>query len=353
MTFTTHIIARDKWARFMTIMTALFLSVILYSCSNDLSEENIPDVEQQSRAEITFNILTNTTPTTRADSHTEKKDGTDKEKAINSLQVLLYNQSNQFIGKFETTYFANSSYKGSIDYEKMSSSLDENQTFKGKIMILANCPQFDGTGDLASHTFDFSQTAFNPNNEDGYIPMWGVINSELKIVKGGTVDFGTVDLLRALAKIELIPQNGFGEDGYKIVSATLSHYSTSGACAPANCMTKTPTADAEEDICNIPNGVRTKDNLTFKDNVLYLPEMKGNADNVVNLTLQKGDEKKNVSFRLGNYSNGDFVDNTDNNIVRNHIYRYYLNCDSEDNIVYTISIRNWKTGKYAILTPED
>lgn len=334
MTFTTHIIARDKWARFMTIMTVLFLSGLLYSCSSDLSED-FPNVEQQGKAEITFNILTSNTTSTRAESHETKEDGNNKENAINSIQVLLYDQSNNFIGKFETSSFTGSQYQGSIDYDKMSKSLDQDNMFKGKIMILANCPEFTG-GDLASHTFDFTKEQYNPSYEKGYIPMWGVINAEKKIVKGGTVDFDTVALLRALAKIELIPdtKQGFGEGEYKIVSATLSRYSTSGTCAPANCMTKTPTADAEEDICNIPNGVQTKTDIVFKDNALYLPEMKGSTDNVITLTLQKGNDTtatEQASFRLGSYSeDGKFVNNSDNDIVRNHIYRYYLSIKTDD-----------------------
>lgn len=359
MTFTTHIIARDKWARFMTIMTVLFLSGLLYSCSSDLSED-FPNVEQQGKAEITFNILTSNTTATRTESHETKEDGNDKENAINSIQVLLYDQNNTFIGKFETSSFTGSQYQGSIDYDKMSKSLDQDNMFKGKIMILANCPEFTG-GDLASHTFNFTQEQYNPSNEKGYIPMWGVINAEQKIVKGGSVDFGTVDLLRALAKIELIPGDGFGETQSILSGATLTRHNTSGVCVPAKYTEYTPTDKAEQDVCNLPANVTTSTtSLAFTQDekghyILYIPEMAKDNNNTITLSVKNAASKtKEYTINLGYYNTDGSFANNYYDIVRNHIYRYTLNFDAEeDDVISILAIRDWVFGKRATLTPED
>lgn len=350
MTITTHMIAWDKWVR---IAAALFLGMILYSCSNDLAEDTISGGEQQGKAEIVFNIQTNASTTRATESHTTTVDGTDKEKAINSLQVLLYDKDNKFIGKFlAKSNTTNDTYYGSIAYKQMQSCLDNDQKFTGKIMVLANCPQFDGSGDLSNLTFDYSQnSSYNPANENGCIPMWGVISSpNTQITQDQTVNFGTIKLLRALAKIELIPntQSGFGEGEYKIVSATLSQYNNKGACAPINCMSLAPTDNAAgDDQLNIPSGAQTQTDLAFTNNILYLPEMKASADNKITLTLQQGNNESNtqtISFRLGNYTNGDFVENTDNDIVRNHIYRYYLSIDMETGLKIKTTIEDLKEG---------
>ncbi len=346
MKTTTYKQTRDKWAR---MIVTLFLGVFLCACSNDLTEENIPEMEQQGSAEITFNVQTKNNLSTKAEIHTETVEGNEKENAIYSLQVLLYNKSNQFVGKFSMQQSAGGSYKGIIAYKKLSSCLNSNQEFEGKIMLLANCPQFDGAGDLSTLTFDFTQTAFNPNNKDGYIPMWGVITKIAKIAENHTVNFGTINLLRALAKIELNPnaEKGFGKGEYKIISATLSRYHTMGTCAPADCMSKSPTSDVEPDRCNIPSQATAQTSLAFKDNALYLPEMKSSAENIVNLTLQKGDDTtdtKQVSFRLGDYTDGDFVTDSDNDIVRNHIYRYNLSISQDNGLKLKVEIEDLEEG---------
>lgn len=360
MTITTHMIAWDKWVR---IAAALFLGMILYSCSNDLAEGTISGGEQQGKAEIVFNIQTNASTTRATESHTTTEDGTDKEKAINSLQVLLYDSSNKFIGKFlAKSSTTKDTYYGSIAYKQMQSCLDANQKFTGKIMVLANCPQFDGSGDLSNLTFDYSaSSSYNPANENGYIPMWGVISSpDTQITQDQTVNFGTINLLRSMAKIELVPNNGFGTNQASLESATLNKYNTSGLCVPTGYTTYTSTNEAQQDAFNIPSSVTTSStSLAFTSStdgkyIIYIPEMKKEAQSTITLSIKTStSEAKTYTVNLGGYSDDGSFSNNYYDIIRNHIYRYNLNLDNEDNITFTISIKDWVNSKYATLTPDE
>ena len=100
------------------------------------------------------------------------------------------------------------------------------------MVVLANWPSYpDGFTfeRLWKETFSFDP--LQPRSETNPIPLYGVKDVSLNDVQPGVVaNFGTIHLLRAVAKIEVIVEDP--EDFWYIKTLRLTNYNTTGYCAP-------------------------------------------------------------------------------------------------------------------------
>ena len=203
-----------------------------------------------------------------------------------------------------------------------------------KLMVFANCG-VDGSlgqsGTLGQLTYEYSPGGVK--QEEQLIPMWGVNTAHLSLEKGKRADAGTVDLLRAFAKVEISLHSDISE-ACTITSAMLTRYNTSGYCLPKGYADVTETTQFDQENGTYPsfnpNQTKQQTDLAFaysddkKSAYLYIPEYDNSADEaVIDIELSDGTTGK-LYFKpyTDGAPGGDAYD-----IVRNHIYRYTVNVE--------------------------
>lgn len=217
-----------------------------------------------------------------------------------------------------------------------------------KLMVFANCG-VDGSlgqsGTLGQLAYEYSPGGVK--QEEQLIPMWGVTTTSLSLEKGKRADAGTVDLLRAFAKVEISLHSDISE-ACTITSATLTRYNTSGYCLPKGYADVTETTQLDQENGTNPSfnpdQTAQQTNLAFtysddkKSAYLYIPEYDNSADEaVVDIELSDG-TTGTLQFKeyTGGAPDGDVYD-----IVRNHIYRYTVNVNQGE-LVVEAAVMPWQ-----------
>jgi uncharacterized protein (DUF427 family) len=183
-------------------------------------------------------------------------------------------------------------------------------------------------------------TAFTPSEETP-IPMFGLIRkTNFKLVQGKAVNLGTVNMIRSMAKIEVKTN----KTNVKLSDVTLTTCTTKGAFTPFAMWVESDFSEANDGFyIGIPyehhgtgTSVPTTSNLPFtkvsdSDYVIYVPEMRQVGQSLdgsgatkkisTDISLKFNDIAYTIYFKEYN-DDGEPVDNTDFNIIRNHIYRY-------------------------------
>lgn len=324
-----------------TLMFALLLALAC-GCS---SEEGAGGEVPANATQVSFILrLSDETKGTRAawSDRYLNDDGTEYDKRINpdDLKVALYHaDGTTFAANVNiVTYHELASQEGEYEFigtvetpEGTELSVDDY-----KIMVFANC-QISGelfqATQLGELTYQYNET--DVKSEEQLIPMWGVTKAHLNLEKGKRDDAGTIDLLRAFAKVEINLHSDI-QQGYTIASATLSRYNTQGYSLPKGYadVENTQRLDQEDQPSSSfhPNATEQGADLVFvvpqdgKTATLYIPEYEntsGKEEAVINLTLGDG-TTGTLHFRP--YVDGAPTGNA-YNIVRNHIYRYTVNVE--------------------------
>lgn len=324
---------------------ALVTAFCLTGCTQEDALDGGKTADSQDKVEITFSLHIDNAAATRAsEAGDSQNQGTDashsattrtaRENMIDNLQVFLFDTNNDCKGKFTQIgeLGSDASYYGWMD--KTQAGLGDDNVFTGKIVVLANCPEVTeekpSMAELAAKVYTY-ESSFTTNllatTQTAYIPMWGVISPNKTLTPGVYTDLGDIDLLRAMAKINLKMSEKAIADGYTLQSATLSTYNTTGCVVPTGYdVTATALVDNDKAM-NIPSGVQTGQNLSFVDGVLYLPEFKHSESNHADITVKVGEKEytfqmlKSDSYK--DTDTGDFED-----LVRNHIYNYTLDVDN-------------------------
>lgn len=272
------------------------------------------------------------------------QEGSDYENRINpdDVQVMLFTTSGQYVATVEIlSYYPLND--GSADYRFIGSVTAEDGTLTAgqsyKLMVFANCETITDTSNLGALSFNYN--AQNVINESQLIPMWGVITKTLTLEKGKQEDLGTIDLLRAMAKIEINLADAISGT-YTINVATLNKYNTQGYCLPKNYAAVMNTKELEQETGNNKDTFNPYEetsvslNLAFsysndkKTAWLYIPEYNNDTNAAtISITLSDG-TTGTLEFR--DYADGAATGNT-HNIVRNHIYRYTVNVETGKLIV--------------------
>ena len=209
----------------------------------------------------------------------------------------------------------------------------------------------------------YNQQQLDPRNDESAIPMWGVATVDLTpILQEANYQIPEpLWLLRSAAKIEVQLSQALKDKGTEITSATMKYYNVEGYVAPADWhkFSDTREVDCEKAInvyrhaaVNLP---LIEDEATGNYYV-YMPEYDNQnypgERNKISLTMiHNGEEvlfEDVISFC--EYSDGVIVEDSDYNIVRNHIYRFTIRSIAGSNLVleYTVAdwdAENWGTGK--------
>lgn len=201
--------------------------------------------------------------------------------------------------------------------------------------------QTDGIGGI---TF----TKFGTAEQVDAIPAWGVISVDNPaIAKGKCLNFGTVALLRAMAKVRVqfnLPADQAAVTSFNSVS--IYHFATSGNYVPQDWWHRWQTADTRHDAMNGTGGTNAEASYSASSNVVefYLPECAnptaaGEIGMRLSYTVSGENRTADIYFREYD-SNGHITDKV-YNIVRNNYYHYEVTSVSMDKIQLTAYVNDW------------
>lgn len=350
------------------VLPLALVAVVSSACSGQDDFIDSPTTSEN-KVQITFSLQFDNANTTRAtvvDSASTGNDEHDRvqadelERTVGSMQVLLFGTDGKCMGEFKESdnpAFDGHTFYGWISREKLGTydPTDNSPfTFSGKLVVLANCPNFDADtnkslSDLQNvlYTYDSNFTSqLIGTNPTSYIPMWAVktLTNE-KLTPGMYHNVGEVDLLRAMAKIQInIDTESFENSGYELSSATLSKFNSNGHIVPTGYDTAEETAKIDQDkalnLNNVTAGTGTLSFSKASDKVwsLYTPELKnkevtdGEHATVHLIVSKKNDASVTDQYdlQIGKYNDktGELDEsNTYYDLVRNHVYTYTLYMD--------------------------
>lgn len=289
-------------------------------------------------AQVSFVLsLTDAGASTRAtwEENYTSEDGNAYENRIDpdDVQVMLFNTLGVRVATVEIlSYYPLND--GTADYRFIGSVTAEDGTLTAgqsyKLMVFANCGAINAS-DLESLSF-----AYNAQ----LIPMWGVITEKLTLEKGKQQDLGTIDLLRAMAKIEINLASAINET-HTITEATLSKYNSQGYCLPKDYAAVENTKELEQETGNSKDtfnpciNAQVSSDLAFsysedkKTAWLYIPEYDNSPTDAatISITLSDGSNTTTGTLEFKDYANGTATGDA-HDIVRNHIYRYTVNVET-------------------------
>lgn len=348
--------------RFFNI--AVLLSVFLFASCDLIMDDAACITLGEGSHKVTFTLaVEDASQATRAawseDYQEDVGISYDSRIALNALQVLFYDNGNRYVGKVENLMHmavSQTEYKFSGDITGLPIVVGE----KYKVMVFANCQEM--TQNVGYMNYSIDDVAY----PDGYLPMWGIgtmipQNAELQ-------DIGTIDLLRAVAKVEVVLSAGMVEKGYTLDEASIRHYNTNGYFVPNGWNGVETTLQLDQDNCmnayhsHVDNSILFEDGVSGKSRWIYIPEFNvlHTAENrpLISVTLGDGtllplSFKDAISF--GDYVNGAIVPGTEYNIVRNHIYRFTISgisagIEVEYEVLPWTDGGTWERGEFAYPT---
>ena len=327
--------------RFFILNSSFF---ILLSCSIMDDGPDALSLQDGSTAQVAFTLkLDKAQPATRTtwgDTY-ENQPGEGYENRIDQLQVVLYSTdgNNAAYPLHNLWQETSSTQEGGQDTYTFVGSIDTNDADsprpgKYKIMVFANCT------DLTDNETNLGNLAYTYTyNNSPAIPMWGVTTAELTLAPGERQELADgIDLLRAVAKVEVQLNERVTQEGFSLTGVTISTANTQGYCLPLDYdKVETTAALNREEETGIttfhpyPNSATTTD-LAFTNDgnntyTLYLPEYDngtGNTPATLSVTVADEDNQtETYTLEFKNYTNGQPTGEA-YNIVRNHLYRYTI-----------------------------
>lgn len=291
-----------------------------------------------STAQVAFTLkLDKAQPATRTTwgDNYPNKPGTDYENRIDQLQVVLYSEDNTAYPLHNLWQETSATQDGQDTYTFVG-SIDTNnddspRAGKYKIMVFANCTDLtDNEDDLGNLAYTYTY------NNSPAIPMWGVTTAELTLAPGERQELTDgIDLLRAVAKVEVKLNDAVAQEGFTLTGVTISTANQQGYCLPAGYadVQNTKELDREEGSPTSFHPIQssaTTSNLAFTNDgngtyTLYLPEY-DNGTNAATLAVTVADEDnqpETYTLEFKHYTNGQPTGEA-YNIVRNHLYRYTI-----------------------------
>ena len=298
---------------------ALLSLLLLASCSRN--DEVAVAEGEEGKVYVTLTLSINGEEVgSRATWNSEQdtdEEGVGWENKIDDLQILIYDANNNYVGKVEDLIqLLDGRYSGTL-----SSDAEWTGNTNYKIMAFANCPSIDNPSNIS--TLDYTRANVS------YIPMWGVTTTTFDLTPGESDDIGSIDLLRAMAKVEVNFAESFPSD-YEIGAITISPYNTQGYCLPAGYESVETTGELDREEAGTaysfnPLASVSTSSLTFTGEngkyYIYLPEYDNSTD-AAKIQVTVNGETYDLEFK--DYENGAPKDGTQYDIVRNHIYRYTI-----------------------------
>lgn len=343
-------------------LTAALLAALACGCSSDdVTGGAVPSGETQVSFILKMgDAAEGSRAGTWGDDDYTKEPGVDYDKRVNpdDLKVTLYNADGLVANVNILAYYKLDSSSGETATDEgeyrfigtVEAVEDKELTADNyKIMVFANCGTQAENTSIGNWAYDYDADAVK--SETQLIPMWGVATHELQLKKGERDDVGTIELLRAFAKVEIELNSAISD--YTITSATLSSHNTKGYCLPAGYanVENTKELDQEDGTGNSNpssfhpySGANPSGELLFttgdKSAYLYIPEYDNSVPATISLELKDAAGKTitgTLEFR--DYADGTATGDP-HDIVRNHIYRYTVNV-SQGKLTIQAKVMPW------------
>lgn len=364
--------------RFISYLTIVLAALLLGACNSIMDDEVCADRPSDTTTPVQIGFtLTTGDVSSRAITEGEEA-GTGYENYIDieggDFRILLFDATDDtYLTTFEPTSIRptdNTEYPQTYYVEgELSETYDNNF----KLVVLANWgnyPELSVASTIESVCNDaasiFTYTApFTPSATQR-IPMYGVKLCTETLRPDLLTDLGQVDLLRAMAKIEVT----CSAEGFKLSKVKLHRYNTSGYCAPTGVDEDTATDWKYEEnaVCNhvthIPENSVSTSELNFvipTENgfIAYVPEFdnKTNTEerSYIEVSLIHTDDKSpvnleetNIYFCLYDEENGTPTVNSDFDIVRNHWYKYDITNVDDGELIFQYRVRLWNVKESVI-----
>lgn len=322
---------------FQHTLAAVLLAALACGCSaDDAAGGGVPSGDTQ----VSFILkLSDASGRTRAawseDYVGQQGTAYDNRISPEDLRVALYTAAdNAFAAEVDILSYHETATEDEYEFVGTVEAADGVTLSAGKykLMVFANCGvagSLGQSGTLGQLAYEYSPGGVK--QEEQLIPMWGVTTTSLSLEKGKRADAGTVDLLRAFAKVEISLHSDISE-ACTITKATLSCYNTSGYCLPAGYANVNKTTELDQEDGTYPsfnpNQTEQRTDLAFaysddnKSAYLYIPEYDNSTTEAV-IDIELSDRTTGKLY-FKDYADGSPTGDA-YSIVRNHIYRYTVN----------------------------
>lgn len=288
-------------------------------------------------------VATRSLPETNVPTTDEEETGTIDENHIDieggDYCILFFDKDNKFLSKFEP---GDVTLIPTVTDERVYfvlGSLASSLPPIFKVVVLANWSNYPNTivgkttiEDVCSQIYDYTMD-FVPSAYSGKgIPMYGVKTcSGISFTPNLLHDLGTIDMLRAMAKVEIVCE----DENIKITSAEFNCINPQGFCAPSGMYDNTENVSSVH-IPNISAGTGNK-TKTYENGVnkavFYIPEYDNKSkDAAIKLTFKLSENDS----RDGKIYFKDYTENTFFDIARNYVYRFTVRLKTKIEILYTV-----------------
>lgn len=298
----------------------------------------------------------------RSEDDETDEPGTEMENSIDlsRFHVVFYQANQQMAGILQNmvlVHLGGNIYRltGSLP---VSNKVLVGNHFEGKMVVYAN---FDMNEDDLQKDYNDTGIAgksFGYEANPKYLPMWGVKKVSFTLTAGKRQDFSDIDLLRAVAKVNL--SNDMKNNGWSIHSMQLFNYNNKGYCMPGKYTDCEQTASLTHEEFEHFYDSKQTGGITMKDNVpIYLPEYKNNgqvdADKcVIKLKLVRNGtvesdtsgKEKEYTLRFIDYTDKGTEGTTTNDIVRDHYYIFEVYKGSNGQNLVKLTVRKWNVREH-------
>ena len=338
-------------------MAMVFCGLLLASCS-DNGAQNVKDIG------VFFTISVPSTDVgTRAAGDSETmEDGTQMESSVNpdQLHVVLYDDDGNVMAALRNIsliQLSKNEYKV-VGAMKVDEANLRDNLFSGKVVVYANIDGVDEKARYASDAIGNLSYDYNPNPH--YIAMWGVKQvANKQLLPGKQTDIGTINLLRAEAKLTVNLSQDMIDIGYELTQVSLTKHNTKGYCLP-----KVENYQGLDDVDNLVHDkyLHVFDNtvsaepVDMKGKSIYVPEFNNKdvaeADRAtITLKLKDGSDgtEETYTLRFVNYKEG--APTTEAyNIERNHHYKFEVYKGSNGKLRVNLVVRKWAKDTHPTIT---
>lgn len=344
---------------------AMFLlpALTMMSCSGS-GEFGDDDAAESNAVQISITLSTNSiTRATWGDDYVSET-ATSREDYINprTLKVLLFDTTTgECIGQVDNMICYQNSYDKANVYEVVG-TLDvedgtvDDQRLSCKMVVLAN---YEGDVSSVATLSDLSSLTFTIINHlatdvaagKASIPMFGVRTcTNLQVRQGERTDAGTIDMLRAMAKIKVsleLDSNGDNNvttgEHIAIASVTMTNHNATGYLVPKGyssvsetnllTMIDTETWDWAADQTFNPYASASTGSVTLAQNAnnefyVYVPECSVDGARPkfsVTFDFQTDSDTETYDFDFDKYTtDGEAEENNSFHIERNHVYGFVI-----------------------------
>ena len=270
-------------------------------------------------------------------------------------RVLFFDMDNRYLATFEPQKFTalGSDRLTSKTYE-VTGKVDADMPSNFKVVVLANWPTYPqnlvrGVTSVADICNDdnarFSYRSVYQLSLSELIPMYGIKEcTNVTFRDKLTVPIGTVHLLRAMAKVEVLGTEG----PWTIEEVKLYNYNGFGYCAPADVFNEADyvrydyALDFNTNI-HIPTGAFMQSALSLGEVasghfVIYVPEYQntlngigiGNKATLGIRFKERTDKEYAVDFKYYQSPSADVTEGTPFDIRRNYDYRFVIHKVGEE-----------------------